>query len=129
MSGQIKTAGAIPVDGCTKYASQFPSGVGMTTSDSIVGGRTLVSPVVLDGADVVEFVVEFVVAFVAALGADAPDLHATSESPAPTESAANFRRDKTSCRSRYATMSSNESSSHMRAIKRAHRIRNKRNRS
>ena len=33
MSGQTSTAGDAPAVGCTKYASQVPSGVVMVTSD------------------------------------------------------------------------------------------------
>ncbi len=36
MSGQTSTAGDAPAVGCTKYASQVPSGVVMVTSDSVV---------------------------------------------------------------------------------------------
>ena len=35
MSGQITTPAAAPVAGCTKYASQTPSGVLILTSDSV----------------------------------------------------------------------------------------------
>jgi hypothetical protein len=35
MSGHTSTPGAVPLDGCTKYASQLPSGVLIVTSMSV----------------------------------------------------------------------------------------------
>src|SRR5580700_6835713 len=114
MSGQVRTAGAVPVVGCTKYASHAPSGVVMLTSDSVVATALAVGVITASDAAAV--------GAGTGPGAGSADLHPIGRrdaTPAPSEKEPKPRRDRSSGRSRYATMSSKQSLSHMRAIRRA----------
>src|SRR5690349_8285857 len=108
MSGQTSTAGDAPAVGWTKYASQVPSGVVMVTSSSVVATAPPAGvPVAAlpDAAGVGEV----------AGSAGAQATGRRDERPAPSVAEPKARLDRPSRRRRYATMSSKESLSHMRA--------------
>src|SRR5277367_625832 len=110
MSGQTSTAGDAPAVGCTKYASQVPSGVVMVTSDSVVAAAPLAG-VPVDAAALPDAAGVGDVA-----GSAGAHPRGTREArPAPSVSEPKVRLDRSSWRRRYATMSSKESLSHMRA--------------
>src|ERR1700722_5794862 len=109
MSGQTSTAGDAPAVGCTKYASQVPSGVVMVTSDSVTAaappaGAAAVAAALPEAAGVGDV----------AGSAGAHPRGMRDERPAPSVSEPKMRLDRSSWRRRYATMSSKESLSHMR---------------
>src|SRR4051812_10050260 len=110
MSGHTSTAGDAPAAGWTKYASQVPSGVVMLTSDSVVVAPALAG-VPVDAAALPDAAG---VGDVAGSGGAHPRGRSDAR-PAPSESEPKVRLDRISWRRRYATMSSKESLSHMRA--------------
>src|SRR5580658_8198300 len=109
----MRPAGAAPVVGRTKYASHAPSGVVMLTSDSLVATALAVGAITAPDAAAV--------GAGAGPGAGSADLHPIGRSdarPAPSEREPKPRRDRSSGRRRYSTMSSKESLSHMAASRR-----------
>src|SRR4051812_49059379 len=109
MSGHVSTAGDAPAAGWTKYASQVPSGVVMLTSDSVVVAPARVG-VPVDAAALPDAAGEGDVAGSAGAHPGRSDAR-----PAASVSEPKVRLARSSSRRRYATMSSKESSSHMRA--------------
>jgi hypothetical protein len=94
--------------GCTKYASQVPSGVVMVTSDSVVAAAPPAG-VPGDAAALPDAAGDV------AGSAGAHPRGTRDARPAPIASEPKVRLDRCSWRRRYATMSSKESLSHMRA--------------